>query len=298
MKLKIDDIRIDPTIQVRESLDRDLIAVYQETFEQLPPILVMKMNGKLTLADGWHRLSAARELGHTSIEASVVQGDRARAIAAAVVSNCRHGNPLTMRERREGIRRLSKLKWKQQEIARQMGVAQQTVSGVINASALERRFTISGKIDPKRRHSVLEAISTVKKPAQQEKLIEAAAKREWTSEQAQQAARNIGSEYVPDEHKADLLKGKSDPLVYTDEGEARVPAATLDRSIAHAKKNSARLAFLDILKLTNRFTPQQVVEQTKPRDLDRLDEECERLQAYFGRVSDEVKSLRKLRVVS
>lgn len=79
MKVTIADLTIDKKFQMR------LIGVAEETIEQycmamqggavFPPVVVYRLpDGRQILTDGWHRTTAHRQLGRTTIEATIHEG--------------------------------------------------------------------------------------------------------------------------------------------------------------------------------------------------------------------------------
>jgi len=106
--IKISDITLLPELTVREKYDADLAAQYAECLDQLPPITVYDIDGKLCLVDGRHRMEARKQRGQEMIEANVLQGTLAEALEDAITSNIKHGKPLTIDERKTSCRKLIK----------------------------------------------------------------------------------------------------------------------------------------------------------------------------------------------
>jgi len=74
--------------------------------EHFPPIDVFRIDGTVYVADGFHRLRAARMIGRESILAEVHEGSRRDAIIFAALSNVRHGLPRTNADKRCAVQRL------------------------------------------------------------------------------------------------------------------------------------------------------------------------------------------------
>ena len=89
MRLKIADLVIDQTIDIRSSLDEETITRYEESFDKLPPVDVFDTPDGLLLADGFHRAAAAQRLGLAEIEAKIHKGSRAEALEFAVDNRLR-----------------------------------------------------------------------------------------------------------------------------------------------------------------------------------------------------------------
>src|SRR4051812_47561116 len=103
MKIKLADLVVDPSIDIRAHLDEATIARYEESFDELPPVVAFRTSDGLLLADGFHRVSAAERLGRASIDAEVKKGSRNDALEHAAIANVRHGQPLSTDERREAV---------------------------------------------------------------------------------------------------------------------------------------------------------------------------------------------------
>ncbi len=130
MKLKLNDITIDENLNVRELLDEDTITRYMECFEQLPPIVVFETDDGYLLADGFHRVEAAKRLEREEIEVNVMQGTRQAAEEHAAIANLKHGKPLTRAERGKAVEVMLKLHTERSDswIADDMGVSKNTVA--------------------------------------------------------------------------------------------------------------------------------------------------------------------------
>jgi hypothetical protein len=97
------------------------------------PLVVVFFDGaEYWLADGFHRIIAAEELGLAEIAADVREGTRRDAILFAVGANAAHGLKRTNRDKRNTVMLLLKdpewSAWSDGEIARRCAVTQQFVS--------------------------------------------------------------------------------------------------------------------------------------------------------------------------
>src|SRR3989442_6593104 len=120
-RLKIDDINISAAVQIRARLNQDAITQYTDIFDQLPPVDVYDVQRHgLVLADGWHRLEAAKRLNRDSVLAVVRKGTLQDAMAWAVIANVKHGQPLTRQERYDAVLRLKRLHkgWTNTQVAK------------------------------------------------------------------------------------------------------------------------------------------------------------------------------------
>lgn len=104
-RLKIADIRVDEAVLPRDAHKPtvDAYARYGRTHDDLPPVVVFRVNQDNILADGLQRLSAATERGETEIEADVRKGTLADAIWYAAGANRSHGLPMTNAQKRKAV---------------------------------------------------------------------------------------------------------------------------------------------------------------------------------------------------
>jgi len=113
---------------VRSTLiDSQWVSHLQQCVDRWPPILVTET---LTVLDGHHRIAAARRLGRTHLDVTVVAGlDPAEALEAAVAANSGHGLTLSRAEHRVLIDRLlhAAPEWSDRRIAAAVGVSPTTV---------------------------------------------------------------------------------------------------------------------------------------------------------------------------
>ncbi len=84
VEARIADLVQGPIRDSRARLHRDRVAYYLEHLDQAPPVTVFDIEGHLLLADGYHRVEAAQQLGRGTIKAEVRQGTRRDALRFAV----------------------------------------------------------------------------------------------------------------------------------------------------------------------------------------------------------------------
>lgn len=136
MKISINQIKKDYSIspRVEKGTVAEIVEDYSECFDQLPPIVVFKTQdeSKYVLVDGWHRLTAAEKLGLAEIEADVKYGSLKDALEFALLSNLKHGFPLTRKERRHVAAEFLKLHSERSDrwIADDIGIDKNTVSNI------------------------------------------------------------------------------------------------------------------------------------------------------------------------
>jgi ParB-like chromosome segregation protein Spo0J len=111
--------------------------------ELWPPIKVVKRDDRYLLVDGFHRLTAAKNLGLERIAAEVVQvrGDE-DLHALAFQLNALHGRPLTRDDRKAFAARLLEInpECSNREVSRRSGLAQATVAKVRTELEAETRI--------------------------------------------------------------------------------------------------------------------------------------------------------------
>lgn len=138
-QIPVAEIVLDSDVQPRESISTQVIGDYADAMSEgkdFPAIVVYKdpETGTLIAADGWHRVSAARQAGLATIKAEIRQGTKRDAILFSVSANATHGLRRTDADKRRAVLRLLNDaewgKWSASVIAEQAGVTQPFVSGL------------------------------------------------------------------------------------------------------------------------------------------------------------------------
>lgn len=102
--LKISEIRIDGGTQSRVQLDESHVAELRLAVPgTLPPVSVYWDGTDYWLVDGFHRVSAAREMGDPTIQATIKNGTRREAIRASLTANIGHGLKRSNADKRKAI---------------------------------------------------------------------------------------------------------------------------------------------------------------------------------------------------
>ena len=101
--LPVDDLVLDPNLNLRDKLDDFTVERYVEAWERLPPVTVFEVEGRWLLADGFHRFAAAAKLGRRAIPAEIRPGTFSEALDYVAGVNLFHGLPLTRSERRRAV---------------------------------------------------------------------------------------------------------------------------------------------------------------------------------------------------
>jgi uncharacterized ParB-like nuclease family protein len=100
--LPLADLQTDPDIQPRVDLHwttwHDYATLYADAEageEPLPPLDVFQIAGGYYVADGFHRLAAARHVKRATLLCHVYQGTRQEAMRHGARANLRRGLPYT-----------------------------------------------------------------------------------------------------------------------------------------------------------------------------------------------------------
>ncbi len=63
----VDDLVLDPNLNLRDRLDDFTVERYADAWDRLPPVTVFEVDGRWLLADGFHRHAAAVKLGRRTM---------------------------------------------------------------------------------------------------------------------------------------------------------------------------------------------------------------------------------------
>jgi ParB-like nuclease domain len=100
-RIQIDQLVLDPAFQVRNKLNDKAIRQYREQYRferELDPIRVAEVEGMWILIDGWHRVTALRQLERRYVDAEIEPMSRNDALWAASTANTKHGVQLSRTE--------------------------------------------------------------------------------------------------------------------------------------------------------------------------------------------------------
>ena len=90
--LRIDDLLANAPVDPETHLDTERVERYSGMIDTLPPIVVFATPEGMLLADGYHRVAAARLRGLKTVEAEVHRGSRHDALRyAATVGAAERG---------------------------------------------------------------------------------------------------------------------------------------------------------------------------------------------------------------
>ncbi len=161
-KLDIDLLRLDRLVQMRAlgedaHVDSSVVAEYREAMEEgaaFPPVVAFYDGLDYWLADGFHRVEAARGLKRKKVDVEVREGTLRDAQLFAMQANLRHGARATRADKEKAVLVLLTdhewCKWSQGEIAKRAGVAISTVANIRARHNLqaptERTYTRGGQV--------------------------------------------------------------------------------------------------------------------------------------------------------
>lgn len=132
--LSLEQIVTDGGTQSRARLSEEVVGDYAALMDEgvdLPPVLCFYDGDRYFLADGFHRVAAAKLLEWREIEAIVCQGTRRDAVLYSTGANATHGLRRTCADKRRAVLTLLADeewgKWSNREIARSTGVDEKLI---------------------------------------------------------------------------------------------------------------------------------------------------------------------------
>jgi hypothetical protein len=135
-ELKVSDIRIDGSTQIRKQLNQDKVNEYAEQMEEgvvFPPITVFFDGSSYWLASGYHRLFAEKQRGTETLKVTLINGTVDEATWFALGDN-KHGLNMTAEDYRRSVNiTLDHPKWStysNAQIAAHVGVSASTVARI------------------------------------------------------------------------------------------------------------------------------------------------------------------------
>ena len=140
-------------MQIRVKMDPDVVLDYAEAMKagkKFPPLLTFFDGEKYFLADGFHRLYAARELKLAKIACEVREGTRVAARLAACGANQDHGLRRSNADKRHAITVMRELKpdWSSRMISDHVGVSHTVVDNLRRQVATVASSDLSHECEP------------------------------------------------------------------------------------------------------------------------------------------------------
>lgn len=294
----LDEINAAAAVQIRSQLNQEAIEQYKDILDQMPPIdLFLTKTHGLVLADGFHRVEAARRVDRNELRAIITEGTLGDAMEWAVIANLKHGQPLRRGERHEAIVRLKRLHpgWSGVKIAKAMGISGAAVSDALSTAQIRKE--VVGKT-PLVRDSDLKYIKTTPK-AMWTPLIKAVEKRKWGSDEVRLVVKNIRSPKVPEDFKQALVAGEVDPVVFSN-GEPGFLPASVARMIRKEVADDTTVALLKMEESLARIRAlplDKIVEALDREHADRLLKDIPSFVATLDAIYEELKGLVVLKEV-
>lgn len=304
MRIPIESIEIDSTILVRDQLHEPTVARYKEILDDLPAISVMDIpDGRRVLTDGWHRLTAALELGRSQAEAKIRKGSLEEAVAAGATANAGHGRQMTTEERREAAKRLLRLNWSEAQIAKAVAMSDRWVTDIQHAERVRQKVSEAADLPERTVEAIAKAPDTY-----QRGLVKSALRHSWTSDQARDAVSVVKSD-IPEKRKKDVLAGRVKPGVarYAITGEEpRISKGTLDEADRRLEADAAYHSILihqEWHKVTHamwRFRNDQdwakMLLNLKAKELDQLLKEITDIRIFLDQLEERAQAQLKPRM--
>jgi hypothetical protein len=148
VRLRIDQIRRDGGTQPRAQLSEDVIADYAEEMKRgakFPPVVIFHDGTNYWLADGFHRVGAAKLNGDEEISADIRQGTLRDAILFSVGVNATHGLRRTNEDKRRAVMALLDDEewrvWVNTKIAEKCHVSESFVRNLRNSNFAQNEVT-------------------------------------------------------------------------------------------------------------------------------------------------------------
>jgi len=118
--VSLEELRLDGGTQPRLALDEDTVAEYAQRMvlddlervvdpehKRWEPLVVFddEQRGVMWLADGFHRVHAAKRAGLARFQAQIIPGTQRQAVAYSLSANARHGKRRTNEDKRRAVTR-------------------------------------------------------------------------------------------------------------------------------------------------------------------------------------------------
>lgn len=163
-EILVSAVELDTSIQCRAAIDTGIVNEYAERMiegDRFPAVEVYGTRDRCWIADGWHRVLAAKQIGVVKIDAVLHEGGRAEALRHALGANAHHGHRRTNADKRRAVeialREYPHLSSRQ--IAEMCGVSHMTVQRAMpdaleqSANAPATVTTSDGRQYPARRQT-------------------------------------------------------------------------------------------------------------------------------------------------
>jgi hypothetical protein len=137
VEIPLAQMRLDGGTQPRASIDAEAVKDYADAMREgapLPAVTLFYDGTDYWLADGFHRIHAARQVGFKTFAADVQMGAQRDAILYAVGANSQHGKRRSNEDKRRAVELLLRdaewVQWSDNKIAQQCAVSQPYVGHI------------------------------------------------------------------------------------------------------------------------------------------------------------------------
>ncbi|MBE3095376.1 MAG: ParB N-terminal domain-containing protein [Actinobacteria bacterium] len=157
--IKLSQLEFDKKIYPRYSLDKNLVMQYRYAIElgaDFPPIVVGIYNGKKIVIDGYHRVSAYRELKKDHIDAIVKEIKTERELyIESVKCNISNGKPFDRKERIKIIEKLNMMNLSPVDISNIILIPKSDVCTILKFSSMRNPMGNTVDINAEIRNEVI-----------------------------------------------------------------------------------------------------------------------------------------------
>lgn len=153
--MKLTEIELDSTLQVRDMLDQEVINDYSEALREgakFPAITVFRVGSRHIIVDGWHRYFAHKKAGLALIDVDVIDGSMRDATLYAIGANDAHGLRRSNKDKRKAVMMLLDdfewAEWSDRKIAQVAKVSSMTVGTIRKSLGLQKdevKAVVKGK---------------------------------------------------------------------------------------------------------------------------------------------------------
>jgi ParB-like chromosome segregation protein Spo0J len=304
-RLKIDALTIDQSISPRFKIDERVVEEYSETpADEFPPVHAFRVpDGRLILADGFHRTAAARRRGEDEINAEVREGTHEGAAEYAFAANVKHGKQLTRDEKAAAVLRLREMHadWSHDRIAAVLDLRVDRVREIYQAQAV-REETGVYTLSQRRARAVANLPPEVAGKADARKLFALTIERErWSKDESEAALRTLKDPSVDNKYKLALLRGERPPFAVDDSGNAILLPETLARQARTDEARDATGSLYEFLAASSALElrlREAEFEHMGPDDVRRSLDRLDGIKAIVERVREALADRLRVRSVS
>jgi len=301
VRVALADLIVDRDINIRDRIDKKIVAEYVHIWANLPPILVFRGKPGLYVGDGFHRIEAAKAKHLTHVFAFIRPGGRAKALEASVTENRARGLRLTTEDLRRAVLRMRDLHraWSMRRIGRACGVDESTSRQWLHGAHIVAKVPEAAQIP------VMQRVQITTAPEQHWKaLVTVTRQKGWTIEEVRAVTANLRDGRLPKQFKDALLRGEAEPITHKETRTGSEPAilrTTVLRKMAEARRTDNKLALWNMLEILGRlrltWDPVTLLTDLTSDELDHVIGAVPDLVEYLQTTLTVARKGRELRVV-